>query len=82
MFPLPDVNECDIGSHTCHVHAYCSNTAGSFECVCIQGFVGDGMTCEGSAYIILFSIKGVLHPRPILSIFVHFYQIPQHIGDN
>ena len=27
------------------------------------------------------AVKGVLHPRPILWLFVHFYQKLQHIDD-
>ena len=51
MFPLPDINECDVGTHACHTHASCSNNAGSFECVCNQGFIGDGITCEGNVTV-------------------------------
>ena len=29
-----DVNECEVGSHTCQEDSGCVNTEGGFECVC------------------------------------------------
>ena len=53
MFPLLDINECDVGTHMCHTHASCSNTAGSFDCFCNQGYVGDGLTCQGNVLFLV-----------------------------
>eukprot|EP00287_Rhodomonas_sp_CCMP768_P013576 CAMPEP_0196724318 /NCGR_PEP_ID=MMETSP1091-20130531/6213_1 /TAXON_ID=302021 /ORGANISM="Rhodomonas sp., Strain CCMP768" /LENGTH=790 /DNA_ID=CAMNT_0042066423 /DNA_START=28 /DNA_END=2400 /DNA_ORIENTATION=+ len=41
----PDADECTLGSHNCAASAECINTLGAFECVCRQGFAGDGPTC-------------------------------------
>ena len=41
---LSDLNEC-LGSHNCGDNARCKNTMGSFNCDCLQGFQGNGMTC-------------------------------------
>ncbi|XP_063697443.1 multiple epidermal growth factor-like domains protein 8 [Culicoides brevitarsis] len=38
----PDVDECGLGIHDCHPEAVCSNTHGSYQCQCRQGFIGDG----------------------------------------
>ena len=43
-----EVDECKDDSHDCHVNGTCTNTAGSFECVCNDGYFGDGRNCKGS----------------------------------
>ena len=43
-----DVDECKDESHDCHVNGTCTNTAGSFECVCNDGYFGNGRNCSGS----------------------------------
>jgi len=40
-------DECGDGTHTCDVHAICTNTARAFTCACPVGFTGDGFTCTG-----------------------------------
>ena len=41
-----DVNECvRAEAHNCHSNAVCSDTIGSFECVCQDGYMGDGVNC-------------------------------------
>ncbi|MCA9516967.1 MAG: carboxypeptidase regulatory-like domain-containing protein, partial [Myxococcales bacterium] len=40
-----DVDECADGVAMCGAHASCENTVGSFDCVCDDGWEGDGATC-------------------------------------
>ena len=40
-----DDDECKNGLHDCNINANCTNTIGSFECTCNDGFFGDGKTC-------------------------------------
>ena len=40
-----DVDECDEDLHDCDANARCDNTSGSFECVCEDGYDGDGREC-------------------------------------
>ncbi len=42
-----DANECagELGGNNCDINAVCTNTDGSFTCVCPQGYFGDGLTC-------------------------------------
>lgn len=46
-----DVDECDRGTHTCQ--QICSNTEGSYECSCQEGYEKRGDACVGKCYIII-----------------------------
>ena len=54
LFSFEDINECN--AKPCDHNATCTNTAGSFVCVCITGYFGDGVSCQGTVFI-LFSIQ-------------------------
>lgn len=43
-----DIDEC-INNTICDSHGFCDNTAGSFRCLCYQGFQApqDGQGCVG-----------------------------------
>jgi len=43
-----DINECIDGTSNCDVNANCTNTDGSFTCICKDGFTGDGITCSAA----------------------------------
>ena len=40
-----DIDECKELTHDCYWKANCVNTEASFECVCKDGFQGDGYNC-------------------------------------
>ncbi|XP_015767022.1 PREDICTED: uncharacterized protein LOC107345789 isoform X1 [Acropora digitifera] len=40
-----DLDECNGDNNNCHANAVCTNTFGSYECVCSAGYTGDGRTC-------------------------------------
>ena len=43
-----DINECDEYSlNNCSENANCTDTIGSYECTCLEGYSGDGISCEG-----------------------------------
>lgn len=43
-----DVDECSVGSFTCHPLANCVNTLGSYYCACPAGYRGGGKAvCAG-----------------------------------
>ena len=48
-----DVDECadDSELNNCDTNATCTNTDGSFECACDDGFTGDGSSCDGKWFI-------------------------------
>lgn len=43
-----DIDEC-VNNTVCDSHGFCDNTAGSFRCLCYQGFQApqDGQGCVG-----------------------------------
>ncbi|XP_076821613.1 uncharacterized protein LOC143468345 isoform X3 [Clavelina lepadiformis] len=40
-----DIDECNLNLDNCDENAECINTDGSFDCVCKEGYTGDGVTC-------------------------------------
>ena len=42
-----DIDECLTNNGGCSADASCSNTVGSFTCICQSGYTGDGFTCSG-----------------------------------
>ena len=62
-----DVDECKIlEASDCHEKANCTNTNGSFECVCLPGFSGDGRGCYNTGS---FTCTLILICSLIMSIF-------------
>ena len=46
LYYVSDVDECAKVDDDCDpVHGKCTNTDGSYECACQEGFVGSGITC-------------------------------------
>ncbi|KAL9974937.1 hypothetical protein ACROYT_G012046 [Oculina patagonica] len=41
-----DIDECITGNHDCDVNANCTNTAGSHNCTCKEGYAGNGRSCS------------------------------------
>lgn len=41
-----DVDECVHARNVCHSDADCINTVGSYRCVCLDGYHGDGVICH------------------------------------
>ena len=40
-----NVDECAGAANVCDVNADCTDTIGSFICICKTGYTGDGLTC-------------------------------------
>ena len=51
-----DEDECQDEKHNCHANAQCNNTFGSYNCTCLNGYSGDGVSCLGTYH----SLKRVL----------------------
>ena len=43
---ITEIDEC-AGENDCHYNATCTNTVGSYNCTCNDGFEGNGTSCEG-----------------------------------
>lgn len=66
LFSDEDENECQKKTRNCDVNAQCNNTTGSFNCTCLQGYLGNGVQCSGERphyVIILFEFACVLGLR-------------------
>lgn len=46
-----NVDECELGTDTCHTYADCVDTDTSFQCICRPGYEGDGITCNSEQLI-------------------------------
>jgi hypothetical protein len=53
---LSDIDECTKKTDNCTSNATCNNTAGSYECICDNGFYCNGSNCEG-IFITLFACR-------------------------
>ena len=56
-----DINECTKSPSLCHQNANCTNTDGSYSCLCLTGYSGDGrVDCSGTVllhnyFIVMFA---------------------------
>lgn len=68
MSLFADIDEC-VNNTVCDSHGFCDNTAGSFRCLCYQGFQApqDGQGCVGEFSVFVLS-------SPLLSYFMHLFQ--------
>ena len=46
MFTAADIDECETERDDCHMFAKCTNSPGSYNCSCFEGFTGDGTFCS------------------------------------
>ncbi len=44
------VDECAEGLSDCDSNAECIDMEMGFECVCLPGYTGDGMSCNGEPF--------------------------------
>ena len=45
---LLDMDECKGSNNVCDLNADCTNTEGSHNCTCKEGYIGDGKSCQGT----------------------------------
>lgn len=50
MTDYTDIDECM--SYPCHPNATCTNTNGTYDCMCDAGYKGDGRNCNGMPFCI------------------------------
>ena len=48
---IADIDECMTNAHDCHSNASCTDTDGSFTCMCNDGFEGNGTTCTSKSLL-------------------------------
>ena len=52
-----DIDECSASPSVCDVKAICSNTRGSYHCICQAGYSGDGKTYQGRRKYFIYNLK-------------------------
>ena len=58
---LKIIDECATnGTHDCHTNANCINNNGSYNCICTDGFTGNGTFCKGT---VAFTHPPQSHPN-------------------
>ena len=40
------INECENDEAMCHPNAICIDMPQSYECMCSEGYSGDGLSCD------------------------------------
>ena len=69
-----DVDECSVNNGYCSPHAYCTNTPGSHNCTCVEGYDGDGFNCLGQSsqqhYHVLLVVVCLANFAPQMTYFV------------
>ena len=80
-FFTADIDECLVNPSLCDKNADCTNSEGSYSCICKQGFTGDGAVCEGtykfSEKVIMTSVRYI----SFLLLFQHPSSIPLSLCD-
>ena len=47
-----DLDECLFSTHACDRNSACVDTDGSYNCVCFDGYKGNGFTCTGKRNVL------------------------------
>ena len=67
-----DIDECIEGTDNCDDNAACTNTDGSFTCLCALGYSGTGTTCAGELLAVVFSVHP-MHSYLFSAVQLHAY---------
>ena len=63
-----DVDECQLKSDSCHEKANCFNQIGTFTCVCMDGFLGNGKSCKSpDSVLVLYGSAPAKLINPVLN---------------
>ena len=72
-FVLLDIDECLSNSRACDVTANCTNTDGSHNCTCKEGYTGDGQSCQDIITALdLANSKKKLFPQKLRNLIICF----------
>ena len=77
IFYHTDIDECIEETDNCDDNGICTNTEGSFTCLCDPGFSGDGVQCDGKIIVILRYCR--IDQLVVLPVIVRFSWVYMHL---
>ena len=73
MLTFIDIDECE--TNPCHSNASCTDSEGSFDCQCNNGYTGNGVSnCASRTNFHTWEFVLITSPDDFLNVYVNIYR--------